>query len=141
MRPGRAAAAAPTSPTSADSTGGRPVSWPTSSSWGSTSVDSTRASSRPRGPARSLAIENRLVTLWTLTGLARVGLERGNFERAGRIWGAVSSETERDPVSDAGFDEFAAPLAAETELAFLDGVALGRDDGLEGAVELALAAQ
>ena len=38
----------------------------------------------------SIAIEDPLATLWTLTGLARVALARGKLERAGRIWGAVS---------------------------------------------------
>jgi alpha-glucosidase (family GH31 glycosyl hydrolase) len=88
----------------------------------------------------SLAIEDRLLMLWTLTGLARVELERGKLERAGRIWGAVANEAERDPISAEGLDEFAAPLAAMAESPFLLAVELGRNDGLEAAVELALGA-
>ena len=86
----------------------------------------------------STAMEDRLTTLWTLTGLARLELERGDLERAGRIWGAVRSEHERAPLSAVGFDEFAAPLAATSESAFLSAAELGRDGGLEAAVALAL---
>ena len=86
----------------------------------------------------STAIEDPLNTLWTLAGFARVALTRGELERAGRIWGAVMSE-ERTVLSTPGFGEFAAPLAGMTEPAFLSGLAVGRDDGLEAAVELALA--
>jgi predicted ATPase/class 3 adenylate cyclase len=57
----------------------------------------------------SLAIEDRLLMLWTLTGLARVELERGKLERAGRIWGAVAYEAERDAISAEGLGEFAGP--------------------------------
>ena len=88
----------------------------------------------------SLAIEDPLATLWALTGLALVGLAQGELERAGRIWGAIMSEGERSVVSTPAFVEFAAPLAATTEPAFLAGVELGRDAGLDAAVELALAA-
>jgi predicted ATPase len=86
----------------------------------------------------SIAIEDRVAMLWTLTGLARVELERGNLERAGRIWGAVTIEAERDPSATAGLNEFAAPLATEAESTFLSGVEVGRDGGLEAAADLAL---
>src|SRR5215207_1217056 len=87
----------------------------------------------------SITIEDRLVMVWALTGLARVELARGKVERAGRMWGAVTSETERDPISDVGLDAFAAPLVATTEQSFISGFEVGRDAGLDGAVELALA--
>jgi predicted ATPase len=87
----------------------------------------------------SLAIEDSLAMLWILAGLARVALVRGELERAGRIWGAVMSEAERDVRWSHEFDEFAAPLAETSEPAFLAGVERGREAGLDAAVELALA--
>jgi predicted ATPase/class 3 adenylate cyclase len=43
------------------------------------------------------AQENRLWTLYTLAGLARVALARGELERAGLLWGAAEAEAESLP--------------------------------------------
>jgi len=86
------------------------------------------------------SIEERLVTLSVLVGLARVALERANVDRAGRLWGAVLAEMERaPPPQQDALERDALPLAAEGDARFLDAVAVGRAEGLEAAVELALA--
>ena len=86
------------------------------------------------------SIEERLVTLSALVGLASIALERTHVERAGRLWGAVLAEMERLPPSQRdALERDALPLGTEEDGRFLDSVAVGRAEGLEAAVELALA--
>ena len=86
------------------------------------------------------SIGERLVTLSALVGLARIGLERTRLERAGRLWGAVLAEMERAPPPQRdALERDALPLATEEDARFLDAVVVGRAEGLEAAVELALA--
>ena len=89
------------------------------------------------GVARS--IEDRRLTGWLLTGLALVEQRRGNLERAGRMWGAVTAAAEHEAtLADPKLIEFAEPLVqastAELDSAFAHGRALE----LEEAVALAL---
>lgn len=80
------------------------------------------------------------MTLSALVGLARIGLERTRLERAGRLWGAVLAEMERAPPPQRdALEQDALPLATEQDAPFLDAVVVGRAEGLEAAVELALA--
>jgi predicted ATPase/class 3 adenylate cyclase len=88
----------------------------------------------------AVSIEEQLLTLAALVGLARIELERGRFERSGALWGAVLAEMERSsPIQRQALEEYARPLAAEDGERFRDAVAVGRAAGLEAAVELALA--
>jgi len=86
----------------------------------------------------STAMEDRVVMLWTLTGFALIELQRGNFDRAGRLWGAVSTEHERDPLQPE-FADFAAPLAEVTDPRFLHAREEGRTLEIPAAVSIALA--
>ena len=86
------------------------------------------------------SIEERLVTLSALVGIARIALERTHVERAGRLWGAVLAEIERAPPPQRdALERYALPLSTEDDARFLDAVAVGRAEGLDAAVELALA--
>ncbi len=76
------------------------------------------------GVARS--IEDRRLTGWLLTGLALVEQRRGNLERAGRMWGAVTAAAEHEAtLADPELIEFAEPLVqastAELDSAFAHG--------------------
>ena len=85
------------------------------------------------------SIEERLVTLSVLVNLARVALGRPAIERSGRLWGAVLAEMERAPPPQREWlEQSALPLAQEKDSRFLDAVAVGRADGLQAAIELAL---
>jgi predicted ATPase len=84
-------------------------------------------------------MDDRLVRLWAVTGLALIEQERGDLARAGRLWGAVDSEVARDPPPQAGsLEEFAAPLAVLSDPRFVLGHAEGRELALEDAIALAL---
>ena len=86
------------------------------------------------------SIEERLVTLFALVGIARIALERTQVDRAGRLWGGVLADMERAPPPQRdALERDALPLATEEDARFLDAVAVGRAGGLEAAVELALA--
>ena len=86
------------------------------------------------------SIEERLLTLFALVGIARIALERRHLERAGRLWGAVLAEMERAPPPQLdSLERDALPLATEDDARFLDAVAVGRAEGLAAAVELPLA--
>ena len=84
----------------------------------------------------SSAIENRVVMLVALTGFALIELQRRNFDRAGRLWGAVSTEHERDPLPKVA--DFAAPLAEVTDPRFVQAREEGRTLELPAAVSVAL---
>jgi tetratricopeptide (TPR) repeat protein len=79
-------------------------------------------------------------TIFSLTLLALAALRRGDAERAGILWGAVSeAERERPPVRS--WDEELVPLAPlvdSTDPRFLAGVAEGRLLSLEHAAAVAL---
>jgi len=86
------------------------------------------------------SIEERLVTLFALVGIARIALERTQVDRAGRLWGGVLADMERAPPPQRdALERDALPLATEEDARFLDAVAVGRAGGLEAAVELGLA--
>ena len=85
----------------------------------------------------SVAMENRWLTHWILTGLALLELAQNNLERAGRLWGAVTDERLSEPGTE-DFVEFSAPLEAVTDPGFLAGVGEGRTSGLDWAIELVL---
>jgi predicted ATPase/class 3 adenylate cyclase len=87
----------------------------------------------------AVAMDERLLKLWMLTGLALVAVERDDLERAGLLWGAVDAEWSIEPLpQDAIFVEFAAPLASLQSARFTAACAAGRELGLEGAIALVL---
>jgi predicted ATPase/class 3 adenylate cyclase len=79
-------------------------------------------------------------TFQPLTVLARAALARGHDRRAGLLWGAVEAENERTPnrVWQDRRAERAARLVGETDPAFVEGVAEGRQLDLWDAVAIAL---
>jgi predicted ATPase len=86
-------------------------------------------------------IDDRMSTIWSLTGLARVALVRREHERAGRLWGAVLDEDERSPIT-AGqpeFPDYSSELVRECNPRFLAGVEQGRHEGLWAAADAVIA--
>ena len=83
-------------------------------------------------------MEDRMLLLWTVAGLALVALDAGDSARAGRFWGAVADEYGSEPRPSDGFETFAAPLAAVEEPTFLVEVDAGRALGLDAAIEAIL---
>ena len=100
---------------------------------------------RARGPAKRFAggtaIDDRLADAVALVrSRASPRCERAHLERAGRLWGAVLAEMEPCRLRPADALELGAlPLRRRTDAPFLVAVAVGRAEGLEAAVELALA--
>jgi hypothetical protein len=88
------------------------------------------------------AMDDRWAAMLLLAGLARVELETGSSERAGRLWGAVIDAEERDPFPTQELHDFlhtfAAPLVEPTDPQFLAAVEGGRELGLAAATRLAL---
>jgi hypothetical protein len=76
-----------------------------------------------------------------LARLARISAERGELERAGRLWGALEAEEERGPVGawDVERERYAAPVLAHTGPEFERGREQGRALELDAAVGEALA--
>jgi hypothetical protein len=87
-------------------------------------------------------MDDRWAALWVLAGLARVALQTGNSERAGRLWGAVIDAEGREPLPSQQHHDwlhgFAAPLVESTEPQFVAAVESGRELGLAAATRLAL---
>ncbi len=75
----------------------------------------------------ALTTEDRVGAIWGLTGIARIALEHGDVERAGRLWGAVGRAIELQSLgANTGFLEtFSAPLEEIDEPRFLDAVVAG----------------
>jgi hypothetical protein len=84
------------------------------------------------------AMEDLRIMLFTLVGLARIDCARGDLERAGRLWGAVAAEIEREGLSSPSLDEFARPLAEMGDSRFHGAARLGQTEGLDAAIGLAL---
>jgi predicted ATPase/class 3 adenylate cyclase len=85
------------------------------------------------------AEESRNWCVNTLGGLAQVVLARGDFERAGLLWGAASVEGERHPASwELKKERWAGTLVDETSPEFLAAVARGRELDLWDAAALVL---
>jgi predicted ATPase len=82
--------------------------------------------------------ENRLWALYTLAGLARVALARGDLERAGALWGAAEREAERLPRWSGERARRGGPLLDETDPLFVAGSERGRGLDLWDAVAIAL---
>ena len=91
--------------------------------------DASDAGRRALGLASKMG--DRLVVLWALTGLGLVTLQRGDHELAGRFWGAVMEDEERQPLELRSVAEFGAPLAVALDPRFLAGVESGRVQGLD----------
>jgi len=83
-------------------------------------------------------MEDRMLLLWTVAGLALVALDAGDSARAGRLWGAFADEYGSAPRPSDGLERFAAPLAAVEDPAFLVEVDGGRERGLDAAIEAIL---
>jgi predicted ATPase/class 3 adenylate cyclase len=81
--------------------------------------------------------------LWALAGLSRAAFERGDVERAGMLWGAVSEDLRDEPLSRFAddFAVFTAPLAEVAEARFLAAVEQGCLRTVEEAVAIALGEQ
>lgn len=88
-----------------------------------------------------MSVSNRRISLLSLLLLARSALDRGDTERAGRLWGAVDAENEDG--TTLGMDDrlvgFTAPFRAADDRSFADGVEAGRAYSLDDAVALGLA--
>ena len=84
-------------------------------------------------------MSERVLLLWTLTGLAVIDHARGDLARAGRLYGAVAAEAVRDPPRLADdLATYAAPLEALTDPVFLAGREEGAAMVLDEAVAFAL---
>jgi hypothetical protein len=84
---------------------------------------------------------SRLDIAYALTLLARLAVDAGDDEAAGRWWSAVEAESAREPINqwDAHRDGFAAAIVRPTP-AFEAGFRAGRSLSLEDARRLALGA-
>jgi hypothetical protein len=85
-------------------------------------------------------LRDRDLTLFVLACLALAALRRGEVERAGILWGAVSEERHERATDRAWADlaPLSGPLAEATGSAFLSAVETGRQRTLEQAVQTAL---
>jgi hypothetical protein len=87
----------------------------------------------------AVTMDERLLKLWALIGLALIARARGDLGAAGRLWGAIGAETAIEPPpQEQNFLEFSAPLAELSDPRFLAASASGREVGLEAAISLAL---
>ena len=86
-------------------------------------------------------INDRLHTVYALAFLARIATERGDPERAGRLWGALEAEEARGPLAswERDREEHATPVLAHAGAEFDAGRAEGRRLSRHEAVEYALA--
>jgi hypothetical protein len=82
-------------------------------------------------------MEDRRLTLWTLTGLALLEVRRENLDRAGYIWGAAAAELEREAVAPDLGDRIE-HLASIQDDRFVTASGRGRAVDVVDAVALAL---
>ena len=95
-----------------------------------------------RGVEVAERIGNHTNVVYGLLQLARIAADRGDAQRAGRLWGAVEAETERRPPDgwDPDESEHTVVLRGLSGPAFERALAVGRSHSLEEAVADALSA-
>ena len=79
---------------------------------------------------------DRRISVWALILLALAALEHGQFERAGRLWGAAEAENENSGIlaTDEDLPRLTAPLRVALEPGFARGLELGRTASFTDAV-------
>jgi ATP/maltotriose-dependent transcriptional regulator MalT len=93
------------------------------------------------GLALSWQVVDRRLTVYAIAFLARLAVERGDVERAGRLWGAIEAEESRAPLGnwEHDRDEYAALIVTLGDVGFETGRTGGRVLSLSDAVNEALA--
>jgi ATP/maltotriose-dependent transcriptional regulator MalT len=85
--------------------------------------------------------DDRQLTVYALSLLARLAAEAGNVNRAGRLWGAIETEESRGPFGhwESERDREFASIADTSSPEFEQGRSAGRSLTVDEAVEYALA--